>query len=61
MAIIVSPYGAFLGTGKLKKRTRGLHFTRGLRHHRYYCVALRALKLSKPSQLSKPSKPSKPT
>ncbi len=44
--------------------------TRGLRHHRYNCVALRAFmasqssqpsKLSQPSQPSKPSKPSQPS
>ena len=27
--------------GKKRKRSRGFYFTRGLRTHRYYCVALR--------------------
>ena len=30
-----------MGRGK-EKRSQGLHFTRGLRTHRYDCVALRA-------------------
>ena len=40
----------------VKKGTRGFHFPRGLRTHRYSCVALRALMKSQPSKLSQPSK-----
>ena len=40
----------------VKKGTRGFHFPRGLRTHRYICVALRALMKSQPSKLSHPSK-----
>jgi len=41
------------------EKSRGFHFTRGLRTHRYHCVALWAFIESKPSQLSKPSQPFK--
>ena len=43
--------------GKKRKRSRGFYFTRGLRTHRYYCVALRGFNVSKPSKPSQPSKP----
>ena len=45
----------------VKKGTRGFHFPRGLRTHRYSCVALRALMKSQPSKLSQPSQPSQPS
>ena len=41
IAMKVSPLGAFWEPGGRKeKNTRGLHFPRGLRHHRYESVAL---------------------
>ena len=49
------------------EKSRGFHFTRGLRTHRYHCVALRAFMESKPYQpsqplkLYKPSQPSQPS
>ena len=32
-----------------------LHFTRGLRTHRYYCVALKGFEVFQPSKPSQPS------
>ena len=55
------PQGLFLqGKGK-KKKIGAFISTRGLRHHRYPCVALRAFMEAQPSQPSKPYKPDKPS
>ena len=41
----------------VKKGTRSFHFPRGLRTHRYHCIALWALMKSQPSKQFQPSQP----
>ena len=65
IAIFVSPYGLFCKDCFLKSHKSFsscssqtyLFFSRGLRHHRYDCVALTDFNVSKPSKPSQPSKP----